>query len=307
MSSLTVFAMSKKGLAVVESLIDSAPGLVRRVVVASDTSVANDYRAEIVEACERAGILVVDRSEHDTIDTEYALAVSWRWMLPEQDCRIIVFHDSVLPRYRGFNPLVTALVNGDTQVGVTALYAGREYDRGDVIAQVTTEIEYPITIRQAIDVITLDYARLAELVARQLVSGLEPPATPQVEEGASYSLWRDEEDYLIDWDASATEVRRFVDATGFPYRGASSYLGERKVRILRVVERADVGIANRQPGKVIFIDDGRPVVVCGSGLVEVVRGEYDDDGSSLVPVSAFRLRFVGARSVGWRRRPADGS
>ncbi len=90
----------------------------------------------------------------------------------------------------------------------------------------------------------------------------------QQEDQASYSLWRDDEDYAIDWSWDAARVRRHVDATGFPYKGAYAMLNGRKARITVVEEMKAVSIENKTPGKVIFMNDKYPVVVTGNGLGE---------------------------------------
>jgi methionyl-tRNA formyltransferase len=58
------------------------------------------------------------------------------------DVPLVVFHDSILPQYRGFNPLVSALINGDSRVGVTAMGTD-EFDKGDIIGQRTIAINIP--------------------------------------------------------------------------------------------------------------------------------------------------------------------
>jgi len=101
---------------------------------------------------------------------------------------LITFHDSLLPRYRGFAPLPTALINGDAEVGVTALLASRKYDRGDIIAQRRLVLSYPVKVRQVIDSIAPLYAELVTEIARIICSGAPLPTSPQNESQASYPL-----------------------------------------------------------------------------------------------------------------------
>jgi methionyl-tRNA formyltransferase len=56
-------------------------------------------------------------------------------------------HDSLLPKYRGFAPLPNALINGEREVGVTALFASEEYDMGDIVCQRRLAVEYPMITR----------------------------------------------------------------------------------------------------------------------------------------------------------------
>ncbi|MCA9246268.1 MAG: hypothetical protein KDA42_04105 [Planctomycetales bacterium] len=288
--SLTLFAMTKKGFAVLSALMQEAPGIVKTVVTARDTAVADDYCDAILALCRDHGVPTMERTESFQLNSDYAMAVSWRWKIDLPARRLIVLHDSLLPRYRGFNPLPTALIRGDEEIGVTALFATDEYDCGDVIAQASQAISYPIRIDQAIDSMLELYRDLVLQIAAMLAEGIEMPASPQDDSQATYSLWRDEEDYAIDWSQSATDLRRFVDAVGHPYKGASTTLHGQRLRIRQVRALPDVSIANRTPGKVIFMRSGRPVVVCGEGLLLLEKVE-DEHGEVIDRFDRFRLRF----------------
>ena len=125
---------------------------------------------------------------------------------------------------------------------------------------------------------------------RRYLAGELCHARPQDHSQATYSIWRDEDDYRIEWSESAERIERTVRALGPPYLGARSRLGGREVVIHRVEVEADLPFAIRQPGKVWSLDpEGRPSVVCGSGLVKVV--EASADGKSILPLKALRLRF----------------
>ncbi len=292
---LILFAMNEKGLAVLETVLDEFPTLLRAVIGAHDRSLTRDYYDEIAAHCRRHDVPFYDRQNAPPIDTPYAIAVGWRWLIDAPNCCLIIFHDSLLPRYRGFNPLVTALIKGDTEIGVTALLATNRFDQGEIVARRSRPIRYPIKIQQAIDEIRHDYQGLMRDIAGTLNASRPLVGTPQDESQASYSLWRDEEDYLIDWSAPAAEVRRFIDAVGTPYKGAASYVDGRLVRILDAEEVDDVSIANRTAGKVLFMEDRRPIVVCGSGLLKINEIILDKTGQSFLPLPRFRVRFHGAQ------------
>ena len=204
----------------------------------------------------------------------------------------MVFHDSLLPRYRGFAPLVNALIQGEKEIGVTALWGADDYDRGSIIEQAAVAASYPVTIQTAINAVIPLYERLAIDVVRRLVAGEDVRGHAQDEQAATYSMWRDEEDYRIDWTQSATRISRFIDAVGAPYRGALSHIGDQKVRILRSqVEPAQFVLELRHPGKVFSITDGFPTVVCGEGLLRLLEVSDAATGESLLPWKRLRTRF----------------
>ncbi|MET7001628.1 methionyl-tRNA formyltransferase [Chitinophaga defluvii] len=202
----------------------------------------------------------------------------------------MVFHDSILPKYRGFAPLVNMLINGESKIGVTALFATKEYDMGDIISISEQSITYPIIIQTAIQLITRNYNELAVYVMRKIEAGEQISATSQYKKDGSYSVWLDEEDYHIDWNWNAEKIERFVNAKGYPYAGAFTYVEDKLVRIHHFEVLSPIEIENKTPGKVIFLEDGIPTIVCGHGLIKVLTATYED-GTAFLPLSKFRLRF----------------
>ena len=109
-------------------------------------------------------------------------------------------------------------------------------------------------------------------------------------------MWRDDSDYHIDWSHSSDEIRRHVDAVGSPYLGAITFMNSEPVRILKVKVYPDVVIENRKSGKVIFIVDNCPIVVCGKGLLMIEELVSFDKRQSLLPLQKFRTRFSNSLS-----------
>ena len=288
---ISLFLMNQKGLAVLEACAATLEaGSIDCVIGARDASVQNDYYKEIRAASEGYGIPFVDRREAADREAEYGFAIGWRWII--RNCKtLIVLHDSLLPKYRGFAPLPTALINGEPEVGVTALLASEEYDRGDIIAQKALTVHYPAKIQEIIAQVSGCYAELVAQIGKDIVSGRPLRLQPQKEEEATYSLWRDEEDYRIDWSWDAAKIERHVNALGYPYKRASCLLDGRVLRVVDVVTEPDVAVEQRTPGKVIFMRNGQPTIVCGRGLVRLLDLRDETGQESVLPLSRFRARF----------------
>lgn len=294
MPKITLFAMTQKSH---QLLVDTTPehrALLHHVVIGKDSALDDDHSRAIEAFCIENQIPCSfrDGGAPYKVDTEYALAVSWRWMIDFPQDRLIVFHDSLLPRCRGFNPLVTALINGDSQVGVTALLGSDRYDAGPIVAQASMPVSYPIKIAEAINQIGRCYTDAAAQVFEQIASGAEIRGTPQDETAASYSLWRDADDYRLDWSRSNEELARTVDAVGSPYAGAETLINGTLAKVLNATALPDVLVENRVAGKVLWIDDGCPVVVCGSGLLRIDDIRDAGSGVTLLPLERFRSRFA---------------
>jgi len=290
---VTLFLMSQKGLAVLSALVKSkCRDTINTVIIGTDKNVANDYSKDIEQLCKKEKLVFYHRTDDFTVNSEYSVAISWRWLikLPENN-KLIVLHDSLLPKYRGFAPLVNALKNGEKYLGVTALFASEGYDSGDIISQQKIKITYPITIAQAILKVSVLYQQIVVDIIGEIKKNVIIKATPQDERKVSYSLWLDEHDYKIDWTKEASYIERFVNATGYPYKGAETKLKEQEITVTSVKQIQDVHIENRDVGKTIFLKDGKPVVVCGKGLLLIQEAIYNKTKKSIFPLKSFRNRF----------------
>lgn len=284
--------MTKKGYVVLKSIIaNNFVTLIDKVIIGIDKNVINDYSNEIIELCRKNNIVYFLSNQNFEINSPYGLAISWRWMIKAKGFKLIVLHDSLLPKYRGFAPLVNSLINEENTIGVTALIASEEYDRGEIIVQKKTSICYPIKINQAITKVGLLYSEIIETIFEKISLNLQLESFPQNEDNASYSLWRDEEDYFINWHDSSKKIKRFIDAVGFPYQGAKCIMNKKIVVILEATLIKDLNIENREVGKVVFIEQNKPIVVCGNGLLQIDEAIFESSQHSILPFKKIRTRF----------------
>lgn len=270
MNKIGLYLLGEKGYRVLDEILNTfSEEVIAFVVLAKDKNIHKDFYDEILCLCKEHGINYYDRSDNYYNSSITCFAIGWRWIINSDN--LIVFHDSILPKYRGFSPLVNMLINGEEKLGVTALKAVSEYDKGPIISQRTIKIHYPIKIQEAISIISPLYAALAIEIIDKIINGIDLSIEYQNELDASYSLWRNEDDYQINWSASSDEIERFVNAVGYPFKGASTYLNDIKIRVTDVTPYPDVEIQSRADhiGKVIFMDSGLPVIICGKGLIKI--------------------------------------
>lgn len=254
-----------------------------------------DAHADIADICRAKGYRLLAREQlqpDDYAAADLVLLIGWQWLTKDVDRRFVVLHDSLLPRLRGFNPTVTALIAGDAEIGVTAFSPNGGdpmlADSGPVFGQEKISVHYPVTIRTIYEQLGAAYCRLADRVLEAAVAGTLSFAE-QDAKNATYSLWRGEDDYQIDWAMSAEQIRRFVDAVGWPYLGAKCTVQGREIRIDRVEASPDLAFVNRCPGKIWSLADGVPEVVCGSGMLRILQAR-ETDGSS-AKFASLRVRF----------------
>ncbi|MFV0212751.1 formyltransferase family protein [Empedobacter falsenii] len=287
-----LFLMTEKGLEVINTIISHQyQQYVTFICIGKDKAVVKDYSKEIENICIANNIQYFfnnDKSTYPKVSNN--IAISWRWILDVEN--LIVFHDSLLPKYRGFAPLVTALINGEKEIGVTALIATNEYDKGDIILQKKINITYPIKIEKAIKKISYLYGELILNIFEKLIINKELDINKQCESKATYSLWLDDKDYFIDWELDAEKIKRKVDACGFPYLNAKTMVDNRIISILDCEIVEDVVVENRIAGKVIFSKENKPVIVCGKGLLMIKEAYYNDNSESFIPLKKFRSRLI---------------
>lgn len=285
MNKIAFYIMNSKGYYVLKNFISKfGSDSVSYVVSSEDKNLQKDFFDEIKELAQNEKIKFFNQFENITPTEKefvgYKFAIGWRWLIKEER-NLIVFHDSLLPKYRGFAPLVNCLVNNVNGGGVTALFATHEYDKGDIIAQKSFEINYPIKINEAIEKIEPLYFELIDEIFTTLQNNKKLKATKQDESKATYSLWLDSEDYFIDWSWSVEKIQRFIDAVGYPYDNAKAYLNGEIVKFVDVEIVDDVVVEHRERhvGKVIFIKDGVPIIVCSDGLIglKAIRDKDDDE------------------------------
>ncbi|MFN3939370.1 MAG: formyltransferase family protein [Chitinophagales bacterium] len=290
---VTLLLCGKKGLAVLEAIVaQNIVYMIHQVVIAKDQGVLCDYADEIMAVCSSANVKSCFSEEAQINSaTGKVIAIGWQRLLPVNGNNVIVLHDSLLPAYRGFSPLVSQLLREEPLLGVTAFIANNYADSGDIVFQESVAVTYPLSIQSAIDLLIPAYVHAALFLLHAFSTGSTLKAYPQAESASTFSLWRDEADYRINWSATAHDIHQFVLAHGFPYKGASTICKNQLIRIDETVVLKDMHIVNRVPGKVIFLEEGLPVVVCGKGLLKIKNAHYDSTGALFLPVKNLRTRF----------------
>jgi len=290
---------TRKGLEVLRAAIQSHSDRPMLVCTFEETGVTESFHDCIEREATRAGLRVVGWKELrddplgfiQTYGLAAMLCIGWRYLVPASAIEalggnVVIAHDSLLPKFRGFAPLVTAMITGETETGVTYLRAGNATDDGDILWQGRITIESDDKIGSLIEK-TLPLYRDG---AVRYFRGELRQGRPQDESKATYSIWRDSDDYRIDWSQDAKRIERMVRALGPPYLGAQSLLGSRLVTISEAESVKDVPFAIRQPGKIWSKDhDGRPAVVCGNGMLRIRAATVN--GKTILPLRNLRMRF----------------
>ena len=171
----------------------------------------------------------------ETSKVDLIFMVSWRYLVPSTIYQrakqgAYVFHDSLLPKYRGFAPTVWAMINGEKETGVTLFKVAEEVDAGDIIDQQAVPIEDADTIADVVENVTQTYLDLITKNFDALANGTTRP-TPQNHNEATFTCKWTPKDSLIHWERSSQEIYNLIRATSRPYPGAFCYLDGKKLTI----------------------------------------------------------------------------
>lgn len=172
-------------------------------------------------------------------------------------------HASLLPEYRGAAPVAHAILNGETETGVTIMRIDEGMDTGDILSH--TAIPLPDSVSRGELEITLaqEGAALLMRTIGGYVSGhIEP--IPQNPDQASYAPRISRKDARICWKEKALAVHNRVRAMN-PWPAAFSLFRDQELKIWRTaVTEAPPGLElDRAEGSVVDIQEGRIVVRCG--------------------------------------------
>lgn len=236
------FGYSQIGYRAVKLLRDQGHE-VARVVTHRDDPEENRWYRTPAEAAAEEGLEVAYAEELKGGPEELAqrlrpdliLSVFYRRLLSEAvlgAARVAALnlHPSLLPAYRGRAPINWALVNGESETGVTLHHMVRRADAGDVVGQRRIAIdprETALSLYRKVE--SEGISLLAEMLPR--VADGTAPRFPQDAARASQFGGRRPEDGRIDWSWPAARIDNLVRAVAPPWPGAFAEIAGKRVEI----------------------------------------------------------------------------
>jgi methionyl-tRNA formyltransferase len=189
-------------------------------------------------------------------------------------------HFSLLPKYRGAAPVNWAIVNGETESGVTTMLMDAGLDTGPTLLQRSVAIGADETAPELL-------ARLSEVGAEALSETLRrlPELAPQTQDHSQHTLAPilQREDGLLDWTLTAQQIA--WRARGLqPWPNAFTVFRGAKLVIWRVsVDGATTAAA---PGVIVAAKGDNLQIACGGGTVLQIH-ELQPEGKRRMPARDF--------------------
>ena len=188
--------------------------------------------------------------------------------LPRYYCLNI--HPSLLPKYRGPEPVARAILNGDSHAGVCIVKVVEKMDAGPVLGVTRVPIPPEVTTPEMEDRLSVVGADLLVDVL-DLVQERRAVEVPQDEREASYARKFEKNDGRIDWRKQAARIQNFVRAL-IPYPCAFTLLGGRqrvviwKVKGTRYPQKPD-----HRAGTILAVEKDSIRVACADGEVTILE------------------------------------
>lgn len=184
----------------------------------------------------------------------------------------INLHASLLPRYRGANPIQRAIINGDKETGICTMITELGLDCGDVCMREKIEIPNDMTCVDLFEKISDISPALLE---KTLVGLVEKTIIPekQCETGVCMANKLTKEETKIDWTKSAEEIHNLVRGI---YKFPSAYFmhNDKVVKVLetRVIE------GNGTCGEFVKVTKEGIEVGCGKDCLLLIKIKPEGKG-----------------------------
>ncbi|APB01629.1 methionyl-tRNA formyltransferase [Nocardia seriolae] len=273
------FGFQTWGRKTLQALIDSRHEVVLAVThPAAESTYKAMWSDSVEELAREHGIPVhlTERADAETIDLvkraepDVIVVNSWYTWMPEELYNLpphgtLNLHDSLLPEFTGFSPVLWALISGAAETGLTVHRMDENLDTGDILVRKRLPIGPDVTGTELV------------LAGMELIPDAVNEALDAVESGTA--VWRAQDpaertyfhkradrDSRVDWSWPAVDLERFVRALSAPYPPAFTFYRGERIELLaaRVAEFNCGGT----PGRVVVLDGGA-AVVCGP---EAFRG-----------------------------------
>lgn len=172
-------------------------------------------------------------------------------------------HASLLPAYRGAGPVAHAILNGDSETGVTIMKIDAGMDTGDMLSRRTVKIPPAINAGELAEVLSETGAKLLVETLDGYMEGTILPVK-QDSEKATYAPRLKKEDGRIDWERRAVTLHNQVRGLN-PWPGAYFSWREMEIKLWRTsVGPSRIGKSGCSPGTVKQVSKKGIVVECGN-------------------------------------------
>jgi len=196
------------------------------------------------------------------------VVVAYGKMLPLEMLSIaplgaVNIHGSLLPHYRGAAPIQWAVINGETETGLTSMYISEQMDAGDVLLYKKTAIEENETAGELHNRLSIMGAELLSDTLKTISRGEALPI-PQDHSKATYAPPLTKEMSPIDWAQTAPHVKNRIRGLN-PWPVATMELGGQVVKVFKA--EVSAGTTVKAAGEIVSAGKFGIQIACGDGSI----------------------------------------
>lgn len=198
-------------------------------------------------------------------------------------------HASLLPKYRGGAPIHQAVIDGESETGVTIMYMVEKLDAGDIISQTTVPITDEDNTGILFEKLSVAGTKLLKDTLPSIIDGSNE-RIPQDEKHVSFAGNITREQERIDWSKGGTAIFNQIRGL-YPWPGAYSVFQEENVKIW-MADKSDID-TEALPGTIIKLLKDRLIVKTGDGT-SIAITELQPAGKKRLSAEEF-LNGLGAK------------
>lgn len=287
-----VSGLEQTNAPILKGLVEAGYDVVAVVSHHSDSKSRNQRELEVAEIAEANNIpLFLPNKPSEIIDdlrqlnADVAVLVAYGRIIGQSVIDlfpkgIINIHPSLLPKYRGPTPIETAILNRNTETGVSIMQLTAGMDEGPVYAQKSISLDESETKFSAYQKIEPVATSLFFEIFPRIIDGSLQPQT-QDDTEATYSKLIQKSDALIDWNDTAQSIDARIRAF-LTWPQSKTTFGTVEV-IITSAQAIDSDVPGK-PGD-IHVDGQSLIVTTGEGTLRIHT--LKPLGKKEMPVQAF--------------------
>jgi methionyl-tRNA formyltransferase len=232
----------------------------------------------------------------ESLEVDLVLVAGWYHLIPQiwlQRFLCLGIHASLLPKYRGGAPLVWALMEGESETGVTLFRLTKEIDAGPIVLQQSFSIEREDDISHLLEKVVCASIDLTHKLfsnwdslhfdgdGREVTSKVYSQRTPA--------------DGLIGNHEDPQDFVNFVRAQTKPYPGAFLQKNHSIMRIWKS-RVSNLSYSENDIGK-LFVRDEKLIICLRFGVVEILDYEVEDTNGVKLAMESFISQWNGGLFV----------
>ena len=185
-------------------------------------------------------------------------------------------HASLLPKYRGAAPIQHAILNGDSETGISTFIIDKNLDTGPILLQkkisISNQDNFDTLSKKISDegpVLILESLDLLEKNNYKLFS--------QLDKEASYAPKIFKNELLIDWAQTANQINNRVRALS--YSGVFTFINGKRIKLYKT--RVHENNISSKPGRISIIDKKKVFISCAKDDLELIEVQMENKSRML--------------------------